>query len=298
SGNFYIMRPSKDILEINGQWGNPSIKTEVFTQNQCWALRLGRIHHSTLKPKELICAHVEPVLDKNLGYMCLPLRAKNEVFGLLYLEFDISENQCLSGTENLLITAFAEVMALALANVRLRDNLQYQSIRDPLTNLYNRRYLEDFLSRQLFLAAREETPLAVLMMDLDHFKRINDVHGHEAGDLVLKEFSRLLLTFVRRSDLATRYGGEEFVVIFYNSDKAGGMKRAEEIRDAVSHSNLKYGNQDIHLTVSIGVSSFPENAKDEKELLDRADKALYAAKKNGRNKVVHYDDIFEKEPVS
>lgn len=291
SGNFYIMRASKDILEIGGKWGEPSINTEIFSPNQCWSLRLGRIHRSTLKGNDLLCGHVQAMKDKSIGYVCVPLRAQNEVFGLLYIEFDMSGKTQLSDTERLLLNAFAEVIALALSNIRLRDNLRYQSIRDPLTNLYNRRYLEEFLSRQLFLALREKVPITVLMFDLDHFKRINDVHGHDAGDMVLKEFGRLLLKFVRRSDLATRFGGEEFVVILYNADKHNGKKRAEEIREAVSHLNMKYGNQDIHVTVSIGMSSFPENSREGKALIDLADKALYTAKKAGRNQVVHYDEI-------
>jgi len=294
NGNFYIMRPSKDILELRGQWGEPAVNTGIFTQSQCWSLRLGRIHHSSLKTNDLICAHVHAIPDKELGYVCLPLRAQNEVFGVLYIEYDISTNKKLSDTEKLLINAFAEVMALALANVRLRDNLRYQSIRDPLTTLYNRRYLEEFLTSQLFLAQRENIPLTILIMDLDHFKRVNDVHGHDAGDFVLKEFSRLLLKFVRRSDLATRFGGEEFVVVLF-ADKEGGKRRAEEIREAVSHLNIKYGNQNIDITVSIGMSSFPESATEGKELIELADKALYFAKNNGRNRVAHYDEVLEKE---
>lgn len=291
SGNFYIMHPSKDILEISGHWGTPAVNTDIFTHNQCWGLRLGRIHYSTLKDNNLLCTHVKVVADKELGYVCLPLRAQNEVFGVLYIEYDISNNRYLSDTEKILMSAFAEVMALALANVRLRDSLRYQSIRDPLTTLFNRRYLEEFLTNQLFLAQRENIPVTVLILDLDHFKRVNDIHGHDAGDIVLKEFSRLLVKFIRRSDLATRFGGEEFVVTLYNANKQMGFKRADEIREAVSHLNIKYGNQDIHVSVSIGMSSFPENAKEGKELIELADKALYAAKKNGRNRVIHYDDI-------
>jgi len=298
SGNFYIMRASRDILEISGHWGNPTIKTDVFIPDQCWALRLGRTHHSSLNSHDLHCDHIHLKENVNVGYICLPLRAKNEVFGVLYIEFDLSVGNKLSDTEKLLINAFAEVMALALANVRLRDNLRYQSIRDPLTALYNRRYLEEFLTNQLILAQRELIPVTILIMDLDHFKRINDVHGHDAGDMVLKEFSRTLLKFVRRSDLATRFGGEEFVVVLFDSNKDAGMKRADEFRETISHLNMKYGNQDIHISVSIGVSSFPENAIDGKELLELADKALYRAKKNGRNQVIHYDDVVESEIVN
>ncbi|MBV9575477.1 MAG: diguanylate cyclase, partial [Gammaproteobacteria bacterium] len=295
SGNFYIMHPSKDILEISGHWGNPVVRTDIFKPNQCWSLRLGRIHHSALKSHELLCQHVKIVEDKEIGYVCLALRAKNEVFGLLYIEYDIANNKRLSDTEKLLMNAFAEVMALALANARLRDNLRYQSIRDPLTTLYNRRYLEEFLTNQLFLAEREHIPLTVLILDLDHFKRINDIHGHDAGDIVLKEFSHLLVKFIRRSDLATRFGGEEFVVVLFNANKKKGRERADEIRQAVNHLSIKYGNQDVHITVSIGMASFPENAQEGKELIELADKALYTAKRNGRNRVVHYDDAIVTE---
>lgn len=293
-GNFYIMHPSKDMLEISSRWRNPCSVTDNFYQDQCWSLRLGHIHYSNFSNESLICDHINIKNSKiNISYLCVPLRAQNDIFGVLYVEYESNHNKNqLTSTDRLIINAFAEVTALALANVRLKENLRYQSIRDPLTSLYNRRYLEEFLTKQVHQSERTNMPITLLLLDLDHFKRINDVYGHDAGDIVLKEFSQLLVKEIRPGDLASRYGGEEFIIVLYNTDKETGQKRAETIRENVSHLHLKYGTQDIlEVTVSIGVSFFPLDARSGEELIELADKALYRAKNNGRNKVVLYEEI-------
>jgi diguanylate cyclase (GGDEF)-like protein len=181
---------------------------------------------------------------------------------------------------------------LALANVRLRENLRHQSIRDPLTSLYNRRYLEDFLFKQLHQAERSNVPLCVLMFDLDHFKKINDTYGHDAGDAALKEFGRILQSDIRVSDVASRYGGEEFMVVLYDADAAAAKARADSIREAFSMAQIRYGAQIIGpLSVSIGIAEFPKDGKTLEILIETADRALYYAKNNGRNQSVFFSDI-------
>ncbi|CZH62961.1 TPA: diguanylate cyclase [Legionella pneumophila subsp. pneumophila] len=288
SGYLFIMHPSKNYLEKAASWGNPQPHDLTFTPEQCWAIRLGRIHYAGSSRIELMCSHTMFAEQPELSLLCVPLMAQNDIYGLLYLEvgLEFDENQ------QLLITAFAELTALALANVRLRENLRYQSIRDPLTGLYNRRYLEDFLFKQLHQAERTKASFAILMLDLDHFKKINDTFGHDAGDLVLKELGQILNSDIRLGDIAARYGGEEFVLLLYDIDAQAAKMKAENLRSAISSLQVKYGAQPVgQITASIGISVYPDDAKSPAEVIEAADKALYQAKNKGRNKVILFSEI-------
>ncbi|HGF0935297.1 TPA: diguanylate cyclase [Legionella pneumophila] len=288
SGYLFIMHPSKNYLEKAASWGNPQPHDLTFTPEQCWAIRLGRIHYAGSSRIELMCSHTMFAEQPELSLLCVPLMAQNDIYGLLYLEvgLEFDENQ------QLLITAFAELTALALANVRLRENLRYQSIRDPLTGLYNRRYLEDFLFKQLHQAERTKASFAILMLDLDHFKKINYTFGHDAGDLVLKELGQILNSDIRLGDIAARYGGEEFVLLLYDIDAQAAKMKAENLRSAISNLQVKYGAQPVgQITASIGISVYPDDAKSPAEVIEAADKALYQAKNKGRNKVILFSEI-------
>lgn len=290
SGYLYVMHPSKNYLEMTTTWGKPNKQDITFSPEQCWAIRLGRIHHVNHSQNGLICDHIKPSKLNSLTSYCVPLMAQNDIYGLLYLEMDIQ--RVLNDNQKLLMSAFSELTALALANVRLRENLRFQSIRDPLTGLYNRRYLEDFLVKQINQSERANVPLSVLMLDLDHFKKINDTYGHDAGDAVLKELGKVLIGDIRVGDTAARYGGEEFIVVFYNSDLETVKQRAEKIRHSVSMLQIKYGAQDVGpITISIGISGYPMHGQTPAELIESADRALYLAKKNGRNQVVIYSNF-------
>lgn len=293
NGIFYIMHPSRDFLELSASWGHPISEASSFTHDQCWSLRLGHIHKASFSDKELTCDHVGHHVQGEITYLCVPLRAQSDIYGLLYFEIVRRDGDSrLIGNEQLFINAFAELAALALANVRLRENLSYQSVRDPLTSLYNRRYLEEFLLKQIHQSERTKNPIAILMLDLDHFKRINDVHGHDAGDLILKQLAQLFVKEIRQGDLAARYGGEEFIIVLYDTDIKSAMKRANNIRQAVSLLHVKFGAQETgEITVSIGVSGYPQDGRASAELIEAADKALYVAKNTGRNKVVLFSDI-------
>ncbi len=288
SGYLFIMHPSKNYLEKAVSWGNPHPHDLTFTPEQCWAIRLGRIHYAGSSRIELMCSHIAFVEQPELSLLCVPLMAQNDIYGLLYLEIDLKFDE----NQRLLITAFAELTALALANVRLRENLRYQSIRDPLTGLYNRRYLEDFLFKQLHQAERTKASFAILMLDLDHFKKINDSFGHDAGDLVLKEIGQILNSDIRLGDIAARYGGEEFVLLLYDIDAQAAKMKAENLRSAISNLQVKYGAQPVgQITASIGISIYPDDAKSPAELVEAADKALYQAKNKGRNKVILFSEV-------
>ena len=167
------------------------------------------------------------------------------------------------------------------ATQRLLQDLREQAIRDPLTSLHNRRFLQDHLPREIIRAAREHAPLAVIMLDLDRFKRINDSAGHQAGDRVLVAVAKLLARQVRGSDVACRYGGEEFALVLPGTTLESALRRSEEIRSAIAGEPGR-----LHgVTASLGVALCPDHATDAEALLRAADRALYEAKRAGRNQV-------------
>lgn len=163
------------------------------------------------------------------------------------------------------------------------QRLQYQATRDPLTDLFNRRYLEETLERELTRCLREELPLSVIMMDLDLFKRINDTHGHKAGDILLQAVAKLLQTSSRSEDVACRFGGEEFVVILPGASPLHAIARAESWRQELAALQIPYDSHMLNMTISCGISIFPLHGTDGEALLRAADNALYEAKAAGRN---------------
>ncbi|MGH7545242.1 MAG: diguanylate cyclase, partial [Gemmatimonadota bacterium] len=184
-----------------------------------------------------------------------------------------------------LAVALARHVELALANLKLRETLQNQAIKDPLTGLFNRRYMEESLDRELQRAARTGTSLGLILMDIDHFKQFNDAHGHAVGDLLLAALGSLLRTLVREEDIVCRYGGEEFTAIFPGASLKATIERAEEIRDGVRRLTVPSEHGELgSITVSLGVAAYPEHGLSSRELLAAADAALYRAKEDGRDR--------------
>jgi diguanylate cyclase (GGDEF)-like protein len=191
-----------------------------------------------------------------------------------------------SSRQNLAM-AFAESVSLALANLRLRETLRMQSIRDPLTTLFNRRYMEEFFDREMKRATRSQRPIGVILCDLDHFKRYNDTFGHDAGDTLLKETAALLRNLVRGDDIACRYGGEEFLLLMPDASIEITCRRAESLRNTVANLHVEHLGQPLGpVTLSAGVAIFPDHGQTTGSLLRAADQALYSAKHSGRNRVV------------
>jgi diguanylate cyclase (GGDEF)-like protein len=225
------------------------------------------------------------------GYLCVPVIAQGESLGVIYVQDAAKIGQPLGESTARRKQAFAvnlaEQISLALANLRLRETLRYQSVRDPLTGLFNRRHMEESLQRELHRAARNGKQVPVFMMDLDHFKQFNDSFGHEAGDILLREFGSLLTTQIRGSDIACRYGGEEFVVILVEAGLDVARQRADSLREQVRDMRVQHQGQMLRrVTVSIGVAAFPDHGTSSSQLLNAADKALYAAKAEGGDHVV------------
>ncbi len=288
SGALFLMKDSKNYLESVSMIGSGYNGETVFSPEACWALRRGLPHQSggTLDPPS--CPHLR--LPEKVSALCIPLVAQGETLGVLtllevadHLDFNTLDG---APSKQKLALALSESVALSLANIKLREALRSQSICDALTGLYNRRYIEETLERELRRAERKQLHLGFVMMDLDHFKQFNDTFGHEAGDLLLKEFSIFVQARIRKEDIFCRYGGEEFVLIFPETSLQDTVHRADQIRESLQHLYLIHQGKPLGaVTVSAGVSAYPDHGLVH-SLLQVADAALYRAKTKGRNRVV------------
>jgi diguanylate cyclase (GGDEF)-like protein len=190
-------------------------------------------------------------------------------------------------SKQMVVTRVTEHYALFLVNLRLRETLRMEAIRDPLTNLYNRRYMEESLEREIHHAERHKTSIGIIMLDIDHFKSFNDTYGHEAGDIVLRELGVLLRSHTRADDIACRYGGEEFLLIMPEAPLKVVTYRAKELHAKVKDLlRIEYQEQTLTITVSMGVAAFPDHGPGIKDVVNAADTALYQAKAGGRDQVV------------
>jgi diguanylate cyclase (GGDEF)-like protein/PAS domain S-box-containing protein len=290
SGALYLFRSSRDLIEAAVRWGKRDISSPTFPPDACWSLRLGQPHWSEPSGSGIACQHLTK--SSPTECLCLPMVAQGNTIGVLHLEFRSEELRRDSGTKSprdsrqrLAITAASQI-ALSLASLQLRETLREQSIRDPLTRLFNRRFLEESLERELQLADRRKQSVAVLFLDLDHFKRFNDTFGHDAGDMVLKSLADLFRNFFRTTDICCRYGGEEFAIVLPESSSQDAVIRAEALRAGVKSLRLQYKTQTLgSLTLSVGIAAFPEHGSTSAELLKIADQCLYESKARGRDVV-------------
>jgi diguanylate cyclase (GGDEF)-like protein/PAS domain S-box-containing protein len=283
SGGVFLLNNSKHLLEAVTTWGTPLASEEVFAPNECWAMRRGRCHFVENTHSSLSCNHLHPNKLPTPS-LCVPMMAQGTALGILSLNSH-EPGQLLADRQQLAV-AVAEHLALALANIKLRETLKNQSIRDPLTGLFNRRYMEESLERELSRCQRKQEPLSIVMIDVDHFKRFNDTFGHEAGDAVLRKLGQFLQSHIRGSDMACRYGGEELTLILPEASLEVTQKRAEQIREGVKHLNVRHHGQPLGaITLSLGVASFPEHGLSGEAVIQAADAALYRAKKLGRDTV-------------
>jgi diguanylate cyclase (GGDEF)-like protein len=282
-GALAMLDSSRTMAEVAGSWTDCKLSSAVFEPTSCWALRTGHPHLVPAGDLTARCAHAEGVRN---SYLCIPIVAQGETLGVVHFQAT-DEAPNLDATELSFKTTFAGQVGLSIANLRLREALRTQSIRDPLTGLYNRRYLEETLDREVRRAARAAQSLGVLMIDLDHFKKFNDTYGHDAGDAVLRETAQFLAKGIRAEDFVCRFGGEEFVVILPTADQEITQARAERLRSKMRQLAVMYqGNALGMVTISVGVAEFPQHGTSPRELMAAADAALYQAKRGGRDQVV------------
>jgi diguanylate cyclase (GGDEF)-like protein/PAS domain S-box-containing protein len=290
SGALYVISASRNAVEAVADWGKPCGAERVFAPDDCWALRRGQPHWFSVGAMAANCRHTN--LTRIVKALCVPLMAQGEALGILSLQLvcPIGQQESVSHpsdeAERRLAAVLAEHVCLALGNLKLRETLRNQSIRDPLTGLFNRRYMEDSLEREISRANRRRSSVAILMMDLDRFKRFNDTFGHQAGDALLRAFGDFLTKNTRGQDIACRYGGEEFAVVLSDATLAGALQRADILREEVKQLKVHYGGQLLGMvSISMGLALFPDHGATIAEVLRAADQALYSAKREGRDRV-------------
>ncbi len=296
-GSLYIYSESRDTLEVASAWGdNRSI--DPVDPDACWALRRGRAYNFGTRAIEFACDHVG---TEDHPFFCLPIVADGETIGMLHLRFT---SFSLRSMDRKMLDIFinhrwnlsllcAEQMSLAIANVRLRQVLLEKSVRDPLTNLWNRRWLVDTTNKMLAQARTGDGQLSLISIDIDHFKAFNDTFGHEAGDVVLRKSAEVMVDVARDRGAVCRAGGEEFVVLCPGLDGPQAVDLANEIRDGLSALRLTSdGNRLSQITASAGVATY-SRGHTATDLLRASDAALYRAKHLGRNRVVNAADLDE-----
>ncbi|MDB5985453.1 MAG: hypothetical protein JWR16_506 [Nevskia sp.] len=291
-GALYLIRDSGNFLESVAEWGSPIFSDDSLALDACWALRRGQSHRGDDKDG-LRCQHIRRI-DAGAQLICVPMSAQGETLGLLYLQAAAGGRAAAHSDTHLeqLSAMVADRLGIALANIRLRQTLRQQSIRDPLTRLFNRRYLAESLPRELSVAEREGLPLAVLMFDVDRFKRFNDAYGHDLGDQVLRMIGDVLFDQFRGSDIACRYGGEEFAVVLTRTNLRQAVAKAEELRANVRRLEITHRHQAIGpISISIGIAGYPQHGTTAAALIAAADDAMYAAKRAGRDCVVCRGDV-------
>jgi diguanylate cyclase (GGDEF)-like protein/PAS domain S-box-containing protein len=290
SGTLYLFRSSRNLVEAAVRWGDDSVSEPLFSPEACWGLRRGQPQWSE-RAGGINCSHLAEGSTNRC--LCVPMVGQGDTLGVLHLEFaGDAETKTDSGSESLedsqqrLAATVSGQIALSLASLRLRETLRDQSIRDPLTGLFNRRFMEESLEREMQRAVRKNHPVSVLFVDLDHFKRFNDTFGHDAGDLVLRSIADLFRKLFRVDDVICRYGGEEFGIILPESSAENAAIRANALREEIKKLDIRYKNHTLGtITLSIGVASFPEHGQTSEELLKAADQCLYKSKSAGRDTV-------------
>jgi len=287
AGELYSLHPVTEQFERVALWGDPSLTELSFSPRDCWAVRRARPHYVEDGGVELRCAHAVGALPS----LCVPLSAQGRTFGVLRLQ-GIAGKQKSADTnaENpavALAIAAGEELSFALANLRLQEVLREQAVRDPLTGLFNRQFFEELLIREMARAERKTHQISVLVLDIDHFKRINDTFGHSAGDTVLRHIGPVLQAHVRGSDVACRIGGEEFLLLLSELALPGAVQRAEAIRKALRQISLKFGDNVLTpITASFGAAAYPDHGRTVEAVFRAADQALLDAKREGRDRVV------------
>lgn len=301
SGFLALLEPG-GLFRVMASWGDHSLAIgTLFASDDCWGLRRFRIHENTSGSNEALCTHARDLNAKaGIRHVCIPLATQGDPLGLLYLN-DVpvggsDDEPDLENERRWLIHSASEHISLSIANLKLQEYLRQQSICDTLTGLYNRRHMEDSLQHEVARANRSGSPFAVIMLDVDHFKKFNDSYGHQAGDALLAGMGKFLLEHVRGEDIACRYGGEEFILILPGADAHSAAMRAEQIRSGVEIS-FKVPHETGFLpqvTISLGVASYPQQAASASDAVKAADAALYHSKKNGRNRVSVSDGVLSK----
>jgi len=300
SGGLFLQNESGHMLEAMTSWGDGAWGDQVFPPESCWAMRRGRRHGSLTTSDSPRCAHAADDVE---ALLCIPLIVQGQETGLLALAESAtvhsSDTSPSSAASEALAVSVCEHLGLALTNIRLRESLREQSIRDPLTSLFNLRYLKETLEREISRSARSGKPIGLMMLDIDDFKEFNDTFGHSGGDALLCELGTLLNSLTRVEDAACRYGGDEFVVLLPESSLDVMLLRAEEIREAAKRFNVTHEGSALDaVTLTVGVAVYPDHATEMAGLLRAADEAMYEAKQAGGDRVLVAQTASSQDPTT
>ncbi|MCW1951086.1 MAG: diguanylate cyclase [Octadecabacter sp.] len=284
-GELYLYSNSRDVLDGACEWGQQDTINAHITPDSCWSLRRGRVYEHNPDALCFPCDRLSPQANEKLGdYICIPVIAHGDTVGLLHINFKAGMPRGDVKSLGRFAARCGEHISMAIANVKLRDELHDQSIRDPLTGLYNRRYFMDTMRREASVSDRGGKGFGLISLDADKFKAFNDNHGHEAGDLVLRALAERMLAVLPDSAVCARVGGEEFAILLAQSDEAEAMQQAETLRDSVSQMEVRTAFGLLpRVTISSGVAVYRGDSTAPSVLMKRADEALYTAKSEGRD---------------
>jgi len=297
SGSLAMINNSRQLVEVVSSWsaegssaGDEGAIEDFFLPESCCGLRSGQPRWRRPGISEIHCAHFSGNMPER--YLCQPIVAHGNTLGVLYVQCPTDETIALVAEHMDGLRQLVQLTGMAVATLNLRTKLENQSIRDSLTGLFNRHFMQISLERELSRSARRKQVLAVFMLDLDHFKKFNDSLGHAAGDMALRAIADIFRASVRTEDIACRYGGEEFTIILPDVTPSVAVDRAESIRRAIESMRLQLEGDILdNFTVSIGVALYPSDGETADLLLRRADLALYRAKRLGRNQVAQYETM-------
>ena len=286
SGALFLYNSSRNLIELRASWGG-SEQPETLVPSECWALRRGQRHLVRADAPTMSCRHVR---ERTGDSICIPMSAHGQTSGMVHLMdrrlVGADPQRWLTEARQRLAVAVSEQTGLSLANIELRETLRTQALRDPLTGLYNRRFAEEWMSREMSRTDRTGNLLGVIMADIDHFKPYNDAHGHAAGDLVLHAVAETMQGGLRHGDVSCRYGGEEFLLLLPDTTGDAAVARMESLRDAVAGARVSHRGMLLPgVTLSVGVALYPAHGLTATEVIRAADEALYTAKRAGRDRV-------------
>lgn len=285
SGGIYLHSSENESYVLAISWGTKTTSHKMAILKQdCWALRRGSPFLSQGENRTLVCTHTRPNTETTSSF-CMPVNQQGNLIGLFCLEADRDRAEIDSSAQQIL-SAMSEQFGMTLSNIHLRENLSEQAVHDPLTGLYNRYYMEEFLEKEIHRARRSNKPVSVIMIDMDHFRDLNSLFGHPNVDIALSEVGIFLARSIRAGDVACRYGGDEFLLILPGTCTDIARERAEQLCRAVHSVYVQSETRPPQpISFSVGVACFPDHGQSVKELLHAADAAVYLAKDKGRDRV-------------
>ena len=282
-GGLYAYSPEHERMELVSHWNESSPTKPYLLPGECWGMQQGFSHLVRAGQTKMVCEYCRPETD-NMDYICTPLIIEGKNYALLHYSYPVGEldENCLQ-----LNRTVSDAIILALCNLKMKETLLQQLTRDPLSQLFNRRYMEETLQIALAQAKRSDRSLSIIKLDIDYFRKLNDTHGHFLGDQILRQVSQLLRQNIRSGDIPCRYGGDEFVLILPECSLELAHERAELIRGITNVIQIRAGEDQAEMvSISVGVASYPDHAQTPETLLQAADIALQKAKQSGRNVVV------------